>query len=108
MAVEVTARHMEQPEGAQDYARGKAEVLIADFPRIEHVHVILDIEKHRNTAKIVVQAKNHIRFESDEESDDMYVSIDTAIDKMERRLRKNRDRIQDHRSALKRTPPPEE
>jgi len=108
MTVEVTARHMEQPEGAQEHARRKAEALSEDFPRVEHVHVILDIEKHRNIARVVVQAKNHIRFEADEESGDMYVSIDTAIDKMERRLRKNRDRIQDHRSALKHAPAPEE
>lgn len=108
MTVEVTARHMEQPEGAQEYARTKAEALGEAFPRIEHMHVILDIEKHRNLARIVVQAKNHIRFEADEESDDMYVSIDTAIDKMERQLRKNRDRIQDHRSALKHVPDAEE
>ena len=55
MSIEVTTRHMNAP-GAKEYAHEKAERLVELFPRIEHVHVILDVEKHRYEAEIVVQA----------------------------------------------------
>jgi len=97
MAIEITARHMNIGEETQDYARGKAEKLIEDFPRVEHVHVILDHEKHRYSAEVVVQGRNHIRIEAEECSDDVIASLDKAIDRAERQLRKERDKVQDHR-----------
>lgn len=96
MSIEVTARHMSAP-GAKEYAYEKAEGLVDQFPRIEHVHVILDVEKHRYEAEIVIQAKNHIRVEAKETTDDMWAAIDVAVDRAERQLRKLRDKIQDHR-----------
>jgi len=101
MAIEITARHMDATEKMQDYARGKAEAILAEFPQVENIHVILDVEKHRQMAEVVVQAKNHIRAEAAETSDVMLASIDGAIDKVERQLRRLWDRIQDHRPAMK-------
>ena len=96
MSIEVTARHMNAP-GAKEYAHEKAERLIEQFPRIEHVHMILDVEKHRYEAEVVVQAKNHIRVEASETQDDMWAAIDTAVDRAEKQLRKLRDKVQEHR-----------
>lgn len=110
MSVEITGRHMHATAGLQEYARRKAEGIVEDFTRVEHVHVILDVEKHRNIAEIVVQAKNHIRVEAVESSDNMRTSIDGAFDKAERQLRKQRDKVQEHRGRgkAKRVPAPEE
>jgi putative sigma-54 modulation protein len=97
MAVEVTARHMNASVEMQEYARGKAGQLMVDFPRIEHIHVIMDIEKHRHIAEMVVQAKRHIRLESREVSDNMRVSVDMVSDKIEKQLRRLLDKAQEHR-----------
>jgi putative sigma-54 modulation protein len=96
MSIEVTTRHMSAPD-AKVHAQDKAEKLVELFPRIEHVHVILNVEKHRSEAEVVVQAKNHIRVEASETKDDMIAAIDVAMDRTERQLRKLRDKIQDHR-----------
>ena len=96
MSIEVTARHMNAP-AAKAHAQEKAEMLVEQFPRIEHIHIILNVEKHRAEAEVVIQAKNHIRVEASESKDDMLVAIDVAIDRAERQLRKLRDKIQDHR-----------
>ncbi len=101
MSVEVTARHMEAPQVMQNYAREKGDFLLGEFPRLEHVHIILDVEKHRQIASIFVQAKNRIRAESREASDNMQASIDGAFDKIERQLRRLRDKVQDHSAAMK-------
>lgn len=95
--VDVTVRHINAGEGLQDYAREKASRLAEEFTRIEHIHVVLDIEKHRHSAELVIQAKNHIHVESLETSDNMRASIDLAVEKAEKQLRKIRDKIQSHR-----------
>jgi putative sigma-54 modulation protein len=105
MSIEITSRHVHATEQVQDYARGKAEVLAAEFPRIEHVHVILDVEKHRQIAEVVVQAKNHIRVEAEETSDNMFASIDSAFEKGERQMRKHRKKVQDKRVRIRRGKP---
>ncbi len=97
MSIEVTARHMEGAEAAKAYAQERSEKLMAMFPRVEHVHVILDVEKHRHEAEVVVQARNHIRVEAAETSDDMANSLDVAFERAEKQLRKLREKIQDHR-----------
>ncbi|MBU0679661.1 MAG: ribosome-associated translation inhibitor RaiA [Verrucomicrobia bacterium] len=98
MQISVTARHMEITDAIRDYAERRVEEAIMDFPRVENVHVILDVEKYRHKAEIVVQAANHIRVEAEAESDDMYVSIDNAAEKAQKQLRKLRDKVQDHKS----------
>ncbi len=97
MSIEVTVRHIDGAEAAKQYAHERAQKLMDMFPRVEHVHVILDVEKHRHEAEVVVQAKNHIRIEADEKSDDMANSIDVAFERAEKQLRKSREKVQDHR-----------
>jgi putative sigma-54 modulation protein len=101
MAIEITARHMHATPEIQEYARDKASALVDEFPRLEHVHVILDVQKRHFIAEIVVQAKNRIRAEAKEMSDQLITSIDRATDKVERQLRRRRDKIQDHAPAMK-------
>jgi len=99
MTVEVTVRHLELSEWERNYAREKAETLGADFPRVEHVHVILDGQKRERVAEIVVQGKNHIRIEGKDSADDTRTAIDRCYDKVDRQLRKRRDRVQDHKGG---------
>lgn len=97
MPIEITARHMDSAPEAKAYAEEKCGKLMDLFPRVEHIHVILDVEKHRQIAEIVVQAKNHIRIEADETSDDLVNSVDVAFERAEKQLRKLREKVQDHR-----------
>jgi ribosomal subunit interface protein len=97
MSIEVTVRHMHDADDAQALAQEKAQAIKDEFPRVEHVHVILDHEKHRYKAEFFVQAKNHIRVEADDMSDNMRVAIANAALKAEKQLRKLRDKVLDHR-----------
>lgn len=97
MPIEITARHMNSAPEAKSYAEEKAQKLMTLFPRVEHVHVIMDVEKHRQQAEVVVQAKNHIRLEASDTSEDLVTSLDMAFERAERQLRKLREKVQDHR-----------
>ena len=101
MPIEVTARHMHATGDVQQYARRKAEALVEEFPRIEHVHVILDVENRLRVARVFVQAKNHIRSETREGSENLQAAIDAAFDKVETQLRRLRDKVQDHKPIMK-------
>jgi putative sigma-54 modulation protein len=102
MPVEVTARHMEATDALLVYAREKGEEILGAFPRVEHVHVILNVEKKRQIAEMVVQAKNHIRLESSETTANMKTSIDGVHDKVAKQLRRQRQKVQEnHRTAKK-------
>jgi putative sigma-54 modulation protein len=101
MSVEITARHMDATQAMQDYARGRAEAILTEYPKVEHVHVILDAEKYRRIAEVVVQAKNQHRVEAKESSERMINSIDAAMDKVEKQLQRLREKIHDHKTAMK-------
>ena len=98
MSIEVTARHSSATAETQEYAKSKADELMREFPRIEHVHVILNIERHVNIAEAVIQGKNHVRVEATGSSDNMAVSIDTAFVKAEKQLRKIKEKVADHKA----------
>ncbi len=99
MPVEVTVRHVEIDKELQEYARHKAETLADSFPRVEYVHVVIDVEKHLQLVEVIAQAKNHVRVDASESSDQMRGSIDKAFERVERQLRKARDKVQSKRKS---------
>jgi putative sigma-54 modulation protein len=101
MPIEVTARHESATNELQDYAKSKAEELLEAFPRIEHIHVILNAERHLCLAEAVVQSRNHTRVEAKGSSDNMRASIDMAVEKAEKQLRKIQEKVHDHKVVMK-------
>jgi putative sigma-54 modulation protein len=102
MPIEVTARHMSATSEIQEYAKDKAGELLEVYPRIENIHVILNVERHLSIAETVIQAPNHVKVEAVGSSDDMMASIDMAVDKAEKQLRKILDKVHDHKPDMKR------
>jgi len=105
MSIDVTARHVRVGEPVKDYARARGEKLVAEFPQVEYVHVILDREKRDAVAEVFVQGRNHVRVEADGSGEDLTAALDVAIEKVERQLRKLREKITDHRPKLEAAPP---
>lgn len=102
MQISVTGRNLDVTEAMRDHVHGKVEQALADFPRIEKVHVIMSVEKHRHLAEIVLHAPAHIQVDAREESDNMYASIDGAVEKAAKQLRRAWDKLQDHHKSRER------
>lgn len=101
MKIHVTCRHMEMTDALRDHATARVLESLDEFPRVLDVHIILEVQKKINqVAEIVVKGKNHLHAEATASTSDMYASIDEAIDKVHRQLRKNRDKIQDHKHTV--------
>jgi len=53
--------------------------LITEFPKIEHVHVVLDEQRHQFSAEFVVQHKGVTNFEAKEICDDLVAAIEAWL-----------------------------
>jgi len=91
--ITVTVRHENVTESLRDYAKSKIDGLSLDYPRIIEAKAILDVQKNRHIAEILLFCADHIVIEASSESEDMYKSLDLTIDKIARRMRKHKTRL---------------
>jgi len=95
MDIQITGRNVTVSEGLKESIEGRLGPGLADYPRVESCHVILSHEKYRFTANIVIQGRDHLRIEAEETTDDLQASIDVATEKVEKQLRKSREKMLD-------------
>lgn len=93
LPITVTVRHEAITDSLRDYAHKKIESLHLDYPKIIEAKVILDVQKHRHIAEIILFCANHITIEAHSEERDMYVAMDETIEKIARRMRKHKTRL---------------
>ena len=91
--VTVTGRHLAITAAINDYAQKKVEGLHLEYPRIIDARVILEVDKYRHRAEVVLVCCNHITIEASEESSDLYASMDQTISKIARQMRKYKTRL---------------
>ena len=93
LPIQVTGRHVSVTEPMKDYAIKKVEGLHLDYPRIIEAQIILDVQKYRHTAEVILFCANHITIEADAETTDMYASIDEVMNKIAQQMRKYKTKI---------------
>lgn len=96
MELRITGRHLDLTPEIKNYAESAVASLDRFFDRIIDTHLILEVEKHRQRAELTVNVQGH-QLVSHAETDDLYVSIDDVIDKMQRQLKKYNAKIKDYR-----------
>jgi len=95
MQIDVTGRHVEITESLKSYVETKFQRLERHFEHINNTHVILSVEKERQKAEATVQVNRGNLF-ADNEQEDMYAAIDGLIDKLDRQLKKHKEKLTDH------------
>ena len=91
----VTGRHVQVTDGMKQHAVERISKLERVGKRIIDVHVTMDIQKLSQRVEILMKYGNTI-IKSHAVADDMYVSIDQAVDKLDRQLKKYKKRLQEH------------
>jgi len=98
MQIATTFRHMEPSDALKSYAEEKLERIkkYIDEPIVAQVY--LTVEKIRHIVEISINAKG-VTTKASEATNDMYAAIDAVIDKIERQLRRYKERLKAHKPA---------
>ena len=91
-----TFRHLEATEGLKDHTREKLRKLDKYVIKPMNAHAIFTIERFTHVAEITLSANGH-RYVGVGKSNDMYPSIDEAVEKLLKQLKRDRDRIKGHK-----------
>lgn len=114
--INISGRNMEVTDRLSDYVSKKVSKLDRYLNEIDEAHVDLAYAKSarsasdRQVAQLTIRGKGFV-LRSEERADDIYAALDTALDKMQRRIerykgKRNRGRG-DGRSAAEVVPMPE-
>lgn len=100
MEIIFTGRHQGVNETVKSYLTNKLERSIKNIPKVNGVHVIIDSERFQHKVEVLIHL-NHMRLRAAEKSENLTGSIDKVLDKLERQLKKYKDKLQHHRSRDK-------
>lgn len=95
MQLSVSGHHIEITESLRDYVESKIEKIGRHFDLVSDVHCILTVEKLRHKAEATVRVNGSTIY-ADATDEDMYAAIDSLVDKLDRRVRKHKEKIGDH------------
>jgi putative sigma-54 modulation protein len=95
MQINITGHHVDVTPALRAYVTEKMQKLVRHFDQVNSVHVILKVEKLEQHAEATVNAGGRTLFATDT-APDMYASIDGLVDKLDRQVRRYKDRITDH------------
>lgn len=93
MNVSVTGRHMSVTDAMKDYAVEKANRLERYYDQIQHIEVIIDNAGDRRQVEMIIRARVGGKFVGTVEHEDAYAAIDLLLDKMERQLTKQKEKL---------------
>jgi putative sigma-54 modulation protein len=100
MQLSVTFRHMDSTDALRDYAKEKVERIRKYFPDPIKAHVVLLCDRgYNHTADVMITLHNGLVIKGVETTEDMYSSIDLVMAKIERQVRRYKEKIRSHKGA---------
>lgn len=96
MQITITARHFDMAEAHKNHAEQELRKLNRYFDQIISADLTLTHEKYRYLAELNIQVDGAV-LTSKEEAPEIKAAIDLTAVKMERQLKKHKEKIQDHR-----------
>ena len=98
MQLNVTGHHVEVTESMRGYVEKKLERIGRHYDHVLDVHCILTVEKLRQKAEATLHISGTaIHTEATDEN--MYAAIDLLTDKLDRCLKKHKEKMTDHHAA---------
>ena len=98
MQISLTGHHVDITDALKNYVDNKFERLERHFDNVTNVHVILSIEKMRQKAEATMHVNGANVF-ADSVHEDMYAAIDALADKLDRQIKKHKEKTKDHHQA---------
>jgi len=95
MQVKLTGHHVDITPALKDYLHGKLDRIQRHFDNVTAVNCILTVEKLRHKAEAKIAVRGGTLF-ADAVEDDMYAAIDGLVDKLDRQIKKHKEKLTDH------------
>ena len=99
MNLNLTGHHVEITVAMRDYVTSKMGKIKRHFDHVIDVSVILSVEKLKQKAEANVHVRGKDIF-VETDSPDMYASIDSLVDKLDRQILKHKEKSADRRSDV--------
>lgn len=97
MQLSVTGHHVDVTTAMRNYVSSKLEKVERHFDLVSDVHCILTVEKLRHKAEATINVNGGTIY-ADATEEDMYAAIDCLVDKLDRQVRKHKEKLVDHRA----------
>ena len=95
MQISLTGNHVDLTEPLREYVNAKMERLERHCDIVNDIHVVLSVEKLRHKAEATVHINGNNLF-ADSVQEDMYAAIDALTDKLDRQVKKHKEKMTDH------------
>jgi putative sigma-54 modulation protein len=100
MQMSVTFRHMDATDALKEYTHEKVDRIRKYFPDPIKAHVVLECDRgYNHHADVVITLHNGIVIAGEETTEDMYSSIDLVMAKIERQVRRYKEKIRSHKGG---------
>ena len=95
MQLSVTGHHVEITAAMRSYVEKKLDRIVRHFDHVIDTHFVLTVEKLLHKAEATLRVRGETIHALASEGD-MYAAIDALADKLDRRLRKHKEKLTDH------------
>ena len=103
MQINLTGNHVDITPALREYVQAKFALIERHFDHVTDIHVILSVEKQRNKAEATVHVTG-ASLHADAEHEDMYAALDLMADKLDRQVKKHKEKLTDHHRGNNKTP----
>jgi putative sigma-54 modulation protein len=100
MHIDITFKNIDPSDALKDYAKKRLAKIGKFIDRPAEAHVILSVEKIRHKAEVTLNADGVI-LNAVEITEDMYSAIDIVMEKVERQVKKHKEKLQVRKPVAK-------
>ena len=104
MQINLTGHHIDLTDSMKAYVNEKMTKLERHFDQVTDTHVILTVDKQGHKAEATVHMSGNNVF-ADCISEDMYAALDGLVDKLDRQVKKHKEKLKNHLHHKQQQPP---
>lgn len=97
MQINLTGHHVDITPALREYVDSKIQRLERHSDQVTDTHVVLSVEKLRHKAEATLQLSG-ATVHADATDEDMYAAIDALADKLDRQIKRHKEKSSDHRT----------
>ncbi|HDP25942.1 MAG TPA: ribosome-associated translation inhibitor RaiA [Deltaproteobacteria bacterium] len=103
MQIDITFKNLDSSDALKEYAAKRLSKIDKYIDRTAEAHVVFSVEKRRHKADVTVNADGTV-INAVEITEDLYAAIDMVMDKLERQIKKYKQKLQGKKGQSKSFP----